>query len=131
MALMQIETQDLTITEAAAQAVKDMLKKRDLKDHALRVYISGGGCSGQQYGMALEGDPQESDNSFEQYGVKVVVDDVSMGYLRGSVVDFVEDVMGSGFKIENPNAVSTCGCGHSFQAEGQAAPEAQAGGACC
>jgi iron-sulfur cluster assembly protein len=129
MALLQIETDELTITPAAAQAVMAMLEKRDLKNHALRVYISGGGCSGQQYGMALEGEPLETDFTFEQHGVKVVVDDVSMGYLHGSVVDYVEDVMGSGFKINNPNATSTCGCGHSFQTEGQ--PAQADAGACC
>lgn len=128
MALLQIETTDVSITPSAAQAVMDMLAKRDLKDHALRVYISGGGCSGQQYGMALEGDPRESDYSFEQHGVKVVVDDISMGYLSGSVIDYVEDVMGSGFKINNPNATSTCGCGHSFRTDGQA--DAQSGASC-
>lgn len=119
MELLQIETDDITITSAAAEAINEMLKKRDLKDHALRVYISGGGCSGQQYGMALEGDPQASDFTFEQHGVKVVVDDVSMGYLTGSVVDYVDDVMGSGFKINNPQATSTCGCGHSFRTDGK------------
>ena len=127
MDLVQIQTNDLTITASAAQAVKDMLDKRGLDNHALRVYISGGGCSGQQYGMALEGDPGETDFSFEAHGVKVVVDDVSMGYLNGSVVDYVEDVMGSGFKIENPNATSTCGCGHSFQTGGE---PADGGGSC-
>ena len=119
MDLLQIETDDITITSSAAEAINEMLKKRDLKDHALRVYISGGGCSGQQYGMALEGDPQASDFTFEQHGVKVVVDDVSMGYLTGSVVDYVDDVMGSGFKINNPQATSTCGCGHSFRTDGK------------
>ncbi|MCH7480191.1 MAG: iron-sulfur cluster insertion protein ErpA [Chloroflexi bacterium] len=128
MDLLQIETDDITITSAAAEAINEMLKKRDLKDHALRVYISGGGCSGQQYGMALEGDPQASDFTFEQHGVKVVVDDVSMGYLTGSVVDYVDDVMGSGFKINNPQATSTCGCGHSFRTDGK---DTQVEGAGC
>ena len=127
MDLVQVDSNEVTLTPAAAKAVTEMLEKRDLKNHALRVYISGGGCSGQQYGMALEGDPTETDFTFEQHGVKMVIDDVSMGYLQGSVVDFVEDVMGSGFKINNPNAASTCGCGHSFQTEGQ---EAAGGGSC-
>ena len=128
MDLLQIETNDITITSSAAEAINEMLKKRDLKDHALRVYISGGGCSGQQYGMALEGDPQASDFTFEQHGVNVVVDDVSMGYLTGSVVDYVDDVMGSGFKINNPQATSTCGCGHSFRTDGK---DTQVEGAGC
>jgi len=128
MELLQIETDDITITSAAAEAINEMLKKRDLKDHALRVYISGGGCSGQEYGMALEGEPQPNDFTFEQHGVKVVVDDVSMGYLTGSVVDYVDDVMGSGFKINNPQATSTCGCGHSFRTDGK---DTQVEGAGC
>ncbi|MEK6221155.1 MAG: iron-sulfur cluster insertion protein ErpA [Chloroflexota bacterium] len=129
MDLVQIQTNEVVITPPAAQAVKDMLEKRGLENHALRVYISGGGCSGQQYGMALEGEYRETDFTFEQHGVKVVVDDVSMGYLNGSIVDYVEDVMGSGFKISNPNATSTCGCGHSFQTGDQ--PAASSEGSCC
>lgn len=123
MALTQIQVDKITLTESAANAVKDMLQKRNLDNHALRVYISGGGCSGYQYGMALEGEPRPSDFTIEQFGVKVVIDDVSMGYLEGVTVDYQEDVMGSGFKIENPNATSSCGCGHSFRTDGQETPE--------
>jgi iron-sulfur cluster assembly protein len=128
MALTQIQTDEITLTQAAAEAVNDMLAKRDLKDHALRVYIAGGGCSGHQYGMALEGNVRDSDFIFEQYGVKVAIDDVSLSYLRGSVINYIDDVMGSGFKIENPNATSTCGCGHSFRTDGQAAPHGEGAG---
>lgn len=128
MELMQIETNDINITTSAAAAINEMLAKRDLKDHALRVYISGGGCSGQQYGMALEGNTREGDFTFEQHGVKVVVDDISFGYLSGSEIDYVDDVMGSGFKINNPNATSTCGCGHSFRTDGKT--DAQSGASC-
>ncbi len=122
MALTQIQTEDIVLTESAAKAVRDMLEKRNLPNHALRVFISGGGCSGYQYGMALEGEPRASDFVMDQFGVKVVVDDVSLNYLRGAHIDYVDDIMGSGFKIENPNASSTCGCGHSFRTDGQAAP---------
>jgi iron-sulfur cluster assembly protein len=111
---------DITLTPAAAHAVSDLLAKRNLEDYALRVFISGGGCSGYQYGMALEGNIREQDLQFEQDGVKVVIDEVSINYLRGATIDYVEDVMGSGFKITNPNAVSSCGCGSSFRtAEGE------------
>jgi iron-sulfur cluster assembly protein len=123
---------EITLTPAAAQAVQDLLTKRDLKDYALRMYISGGGCSGFQYGMALEGNIRENDTVFEQNGVKVVIDEVSIDYLRGATVDYVDEVMGSGFKIQNPNAVSSCGCGQSFRtanSEG-AASEGGCGGAC-
>ena len=107
MALTQIQTEDIVLTESAAKAVRDMLEKRNLPTHALRVFISGGGCSGYQYGMALEGEPRASDFVMDQYGVKVVVDDVSLGYLRGAHIDYVDDIMGSGFKIENPNPLWT------------------------
>ncbi|MBT3240767.1 MAG: iron-sulfur cluster insertion protein ErpA [Chloroflexi bacterium] len=123
----ETQTEAITITEAAAIAVQEMLDKKDLKDHALRVFISGGGCSGYQYGMALESEARPSDFILEQYGVKVFVDDVSMGYMKGAKVDYVDDVMGSGFKIDNPKATSTCGCGHSFQTEGSAE---EGGGSC-
>jgi iron-sulfur cluster assembly protein len=114
---------ELTITAAAAEAVRGLLRDRKVEDHALRVFVSGGGCSGHQYGMALEGNPRETDLQFEQHGVRVVVDEVSINYLRGANIDYVNDVMASGFKIENPNATSSCGCGNSFRTDGQDAPE--------
>lgn len=122
MELTQIQADRVTVTESAASAIQDMLNKRELKEHALRVYISGGGCAGYQYGMALEDKTRPSDFSFEQFGVKVLIDDVSLNYMNGAVIDYVEDVMGSGFKIENPSATSSCGCGHSFRTDGQEAP---------
>jgi iron-sulfur cluster assembly accessory protein len=122
----QTQTELITLTPAAAQAVQGLLEKRNLEGYALRVFISGGGCSGFQYGMALEANIREQDLIAEFDGVKVVVDEVSIEYLRGATVDYVEDVMGSGFKIENPNAISSCGCGSSFRTkDGEAA-----GGGC-
>ena len=94
------------------------------------MFIQGGGCSGFQYGMALEGTPRETDYSFEYDGVRVVVDEVSMEYLRGATIDFVDDIMGSGFKIENPNAVASCGCGSSFRTKDSGEASQAAGGAC-
>ena len=126
----QVIADEITLTPAAADAVRGLLKDRQLEGHALRVFVSGGGCSGFQYGMALEGSPRESDTSFEQHGVRLVVDEVSMGYLRGANIDYVNDVMASGFKIENPNATSSCGCGHSFRTDGQDAPHHEHGEGC-
>ena len=120
MLLDQVQNDQITLTSAAAQAVRDLLEKRDLTGYALRVFISGGGCSGYQYGMALEGNKREEDLSFVHDGIEVVVDEVSINYLRGATIDYVEDLMGSGFKIENPNAVSTCGCGSSFRTKDEA-----------
>ena len=103
----QINTADITLTPAAAVAIQDLMDKRSLSGYALRVFVSGGGCSGFQYGMALEGNIRENDLKFEQNGVQVVVDEVSITYMSGAVIDYIEDnLLGTGFKIDNPNAVS-------------------------
>jgi iron-sulfur cluster assembly accessory protein len=131
MALLEQNTTDtIALTDSAAKAVSELLQKRELEDYALRIYIAGGGCSGYQYGMALEGNIRDSDLTFEQHGVKVVVDEVSINYLRGATVDYVDEIMGSGFKIDNPNAVSSCGCGSSFRTAGDAEPAAGGGCGC-
>lgn len=109
----QTQVQMINLTTSAADAVRDLLTNRNLEGYALRVFISGGGCSGYQYGMALDDNIRETDNVVESNGVKVLVDEVSINYLFGSTVDYVEDLMGGGFKIENPNALSSCGCGQS------------------
>jgi iron-sulfur cluster assembly accessory protein len=125
------QTPQVILTPAAAEAVRDLLAKRNLDGYALRVYISGGGCSGFQYGMALEGTVRENDLVFEEHGVKMVVDEISITYLNGAKVDFVDEVMGSGFKIENPNAVSSCGCGSSFRTGNEQAEESGGGCSSC
>jgi iron-sulfur cluster assembly protein len=109
------QIQAITLTAPAAEAVKELLAKRDLVDYSLRVFIQGGGCSGFQYGMALDNRVLENDTIIEAHGVKVLVDEMSLNYLKGATVDYVDEIMGSGFKITNPNAVSTCGCGQSFR----------------
>ena len=105
----------ISLTPAAADAVRDLFAKRELEGYALRVFVQGGGCSGFQYGMALENNIREQDTVVECHGFDVVVDEVSIQYISGASVDYVEDVMGSGFKVENPNAMASCGCGSSFQ----------------
>lgn len=123
------------ITEGAANAVLGLLSRKNLStdDYALRVFVAGGGCSGFQYGMALTNEIRETDFVVNSYGVKVIIDEVSLDYMRGSMIDYVDDVMGSGFKIENPNAVASCGCGSSFRTKDSGAPEqkAQSGGCGC
>jgi iron-sulfur cluster assembly accessory protein len=101
----------ITLTESAAVAVRDLLVQRNLPDYALRVYVSGGGCSGIQYGLALEGHVRPEDTTFEAHGVRVVVDEVSINYLRGATVDYVEKETNNGFQILNPNAMPSCNCG--------------------
>lgn len=126
----QIQIDEISLTPSAAQAVRDLLAKRNLSGYALRVFVSGGGCSGFQYGMALDNNPREQDNTFECEGVKLLVDEISINYLRGATVDYVEDLMGGGFKIENPNAVSSCGCGNSFRTKDEANAENSSAGGC-
>jgi iron-sulfur cluster assembly protein len=113
---MSLETENPTImlTEKAATAVQEMLTERKLEGYALRVYVSSGGCgcSGPQYGMALENNQNPNDAISHHFGVDLIVDELSANYLVGAVIDFIEDQTGSGFKIETPNPVSaSCGCG--------------------
>ncbi len=127
-----LKTDEITLTPAAAKAVRELIDNRGLEGYALRVYVAGGGCSGYQYGMALENQVRETDRVFETDGVRVVVDEVSIGYLSGAVVGYVDELMGSGFKIENPNAVASCGCGSSFRTKEEQAHDASAAsGSCC
>ena len=110
----------ITLSERAATELKDLMQSQEQSSAALRVWVQGGGCSGLSYGMALDSEaPDESDQIFEQDGIKIYIDPLSLNYMDGSSVDYVDDVLGGGFKIENPNAVSTCGCGSSFKAEGE------------
>ncbi|MGE3126899.1 MAG: iron-sulfur cluster insertion protein ErpA [Fimbriimonadaceae bacterium] len=118
----------ILLTNRAASELKELMKSQDKAEAALRIWVAGGGCSGLSYGMALDdGMPEEGDQVFEQEGVKVFVDGLSLQYMEGSSVDYVDDPMGGGFKIENPNAVSSCGCGSSFKTEDS---EGAAGGGC-
>lgn len=105
----------LTVTPGAVSKIKEILAARDLPSHALRVFVSGGGCSGLQYGMAIEPEAMEGDSEVTVDGVRLLVDSTSLEYLQGANIDFIEDLMGGGFRIDNPNAVSSCGCGHSFR----------------
>lgn len=106
----------ITITEKAAHKAKSILQERRLGESgALRLFVVGGGCSGYQYGMALAPEPEEEDFLVDASGVRVVLDPESAGLLEGAEIDYVEDLMKSGFTIFNPNAVKTCACGTSFQ----------------
>ncbi|MEN3002191.1 MAG: iron-sulfur cluster insertion protein ErpA [Armatimonadota bacterium] len=112
----------ITLTERAAEEIKALLQEQGIPNASLRVWVAGGGCSGLQYQMAIDdADPEEDDLVFESHGVRIYVDNLSIQYMDGSSIDYVEDVLGGGFKIDNPNAIATCGCGSSFQAEGMEA----------
>ena len=106
-------TKLISLTENAAEAVRELIEDRELEGYGLRVFVAGGGCSGFQYGMSLEKDLIENDTVLEQYGVKLMVDDVSIQYLAGATVDYINTEHGSGFQVDNPNPLpaSSCGCG--------------------
>ncbi len=105
----------VTITDKAAEKAKTLLEQRGLTEGALRVFVVGGGCSGYQYGRAIAQEAEEGDIQIEESGVRILVDPDSAQLLAGAEVDYVEDLMKSGFTIFNPNAVKSCACGSSFQ----------------
>jgi iron-sulfur cluster assembly protein len=111
----------ITITHGAATKIRELLAEEpDGSELVLRVAIQGGGCSGFQYGLGFDSGAAEGDIELELEGVPVVVDPFSAPYLRGTTIDFLNTIQESGFKIDNPNATASCGCGHSFTvAEGE------------
>jgi iron-sulfur cluster assembly accessory protein len=102
------------MTDAAVNKVSSLLMEKNLPDHGLRVFISDGGCSGMQYGMAFTTETTENDHIIDINGVRLIVDSMSIQYLKGAEIDYVDDLVNGGFRIANPNATATCGCGHSF-----------------
>jgi iron-sulfur cluster assembly protein len=122
-------TETIIVTAAATEVVRNLLAQKEVPDYGLRVFVSGGGCSGMQYGMALEPEARPYDHTIENDGIKIFIDPTSMMYLTGATIDYEDSLMGGGFRIDNPNAVSSCGCGHSFKTEG--GPEASGGGCSC
>ena len=116
----ETETSTISLSMAASDAVKSILAERNLEGYALRVYVAGGGCCGVNFGMALDNNIRDVDTTFEANGVKVVVDEVSIDYLRGATIDFVNDpVRGAGFAVDSPSVQAhshgeeSCGCGGS------------------
>jgi len=108
----------VSLTESAAAKVKQLMAEEpEGEATVLRVAIQGGGCSGFQYGLGFDRGAQEGDHEVELHGVQVVVDPFSAPYLKGAEVDYVDSIQAAGFAINNPNAASSCGCGHSFQVE--------------
>ena len=104
----------ITVTEAAAKRIKHLIEQDGKPDLHFRLSVSGGGCSGFQYGMTLDAALTDEDRIFDEFGIRVVVDETSLGLLDGAQLDFVSDLIGSSFQIKNPNATATCGCGSSF-----------------
>lgn len=115
-----VSTINITITDQAAELVKNTMAEIETEDPHLFIYVAGGGCSGLQYGMAVsEGEPEIDDVVVYDNGVKIVVDGKSVKYLDGAIINYKEDGLMSGFKIVNPNAEKSCGCGSSFSVEGE------------
>jgi len=105
----------ITLTPRAGDKLKEIIAGQQQRDLALRVYVTPGGCSGFSYGMTFAESVEEGDSVVDHEGVRVVVDPMSAMYLKGAEIDFVDALMGGGFALRNPNAVSTCGCGQSFK----------------
>ena len=110
----ETELKPVTLTQSAANAVRDVVSKRNLQGYALRLRISGGGCCGYQYALLLDNSTQVDDTVTETDGIKLLVDQVSINFLHGATVDYIDGLTSSGFKITNPNVQDTCGCGQSF-----------------
>lgn len=105
----------LVLTQSATRKLADLMQEEDNPNLHLRIFVTGGGCSGFQYGFTFDEQKDEADEMVESDGVRVLVDAVSIRYLRGAEVDYVEDLNGAQFVIRNPNAASSCGCGSSFE----------------
>ena len=130
------ESEMVTLTESAASKVKELAAQEPGGEaNVLRIAVTGGGCSGFQYELGFDRGPEDGDNEIEMHGVRVMIDPVSAPYLVGSQIDFVHALTGAGFAINNPNVVSACGCGSSFQAKdgvGEGEPtQTHADGGCC
>jgi iron-sulfur cluster assembly protein len=108
----------ITLTDTAAEQLRNLLDREELADHSLRIFVQGGGCAGLQYGMLYEDAAQENDLIVEEKGVRILVDPFSATYLQGACIDHRDTPMGPGFRVDNPNAVANCACGSSFRTEG-------------
>ncbi len=104
----------ITITPSAATKVQDLMAREGKAEAGLRLFVAGGGCSGLNYGLSFEDAPEDDDTIVQENGVQLFVDSYSAPYVKGAEIDYIDGLMGSGFTIHNPNAVSTCACGHSF-----------------
>ena len=122
----------LSLSERAASKIRELQAEEPTGEaEVLRVAIQGGGCSGFQYGLGFDRGAQEGDHEFEAHGVRVVVDPFSAPYLAGASIDWLDGLQESGFKIDNPHAASSCGCGHSFQVEDESADPGHAAESGC
>ena len=110
----KVEEKEIRVTERAAAHIGRLLEREGKTDSALRIRVIGGGCTGLQYSLSFDKEKNETDLEWKSSGVRVLLDPASYEYIAGSTVDFEDSLNGTGFKIENPNASATCGCGESF-----------------
>jgi iron-sulfur cluster assembly protein len=115
-----IEQATVSLTPQALSQLQSLLAQENNPQLGLRVFVSGGGCSGLQYGMAFDDQVRAEDQVVETGGVRVLIDEYSVQHIRGSEIDYVDSLMGAGFTVHNPNAVHSCSCGHSFDTGGDA-----------
>lgn len=115
ISLVDTATTLVSLTPSASEKLLGLMREKQMDNHALRVFVAGGGCSGLQYGMTFDDETHEGDTEFVVNGLMVRVDPMSARYVQGANIDYQDSLMGGGFKIENPNAVSSCGCGSSFR----------------
>ncbi len=113
----QVDLAPLKITTLAAEKVRGILEAENDKELGLRVFVTGGGCSGLSYGMALDNNVADDDLTFIEGGVRLIADMETMEHIKGSEIDYVDQLVGGGFTLNNPNAVSTCACGSSFKTD--------------
>ena len=118
----------ISLTESAISHVSSILSENSDVNLRLRIYVSGGGCSGLQYGMALDTEVDPDDTIFDHEGVAIILSAYDQKYLLGSIVDFIDTPMSGGFKVTNPNAIKSCGCGSSFSVEDDVAGKTITGG---
>lgn len=105
----------ITLTSTAAEKLGGIMEQKGMRDtHGLRIFVKGGGCGGMQYGMTFDA-ARDGDEVYEQHGMRIMVDSTSLFYVEGASIDYVDNLMGGGFHIENPQATSSCGCGSSFR----------------
>lgn len=121
----------VNLTPAAAEKLSGIMTQKGMADsHSLRVFVKGGGCGGMQYGMTFD-EARDGDEVYEQHGMRIIVDSTSLFYIDGANIDYVDNLMGGGFHIDNPQATSACGCGSSFRTakthDGQEVPEQSCG----
>ena len=128
--LPQPHGQPLTISENGAKRALDAIAGSGKERAGVRLFVKSGGCSGYQYGMAIDDRELDGDTVVYDRGVRLMVDPMSLPLVMGAEIDFIENMMGGGFTVNNPNATSGCGCGHSFRTDGTASQDGEGSGGC-